>query len=79
MGQWTLPGPDAMRMGKGAILELLGISGDTLDRMIVDGRFPRGIKPSSQSQPFWTGADLAAWLHLSERMRPEEKEAKEKS
>lgn len=69
MGQWSLPGPDAPVLSKQDVLALLRISGKTLDRMVRENRFPPGIKPSPNAAPLWTGADLAAWLHLSGRMQ----------
>lgn len=70
MGQWTLPGPDDLTLTREQLCSLLKLSASTLDRMIADGRFPRGIKPSPGTEPIWTGCDLAAWLHLAARMEP---------
>lgn len=80
MGQWSLPGPDELRLSRARVCDILGISEDTLTRAIDEGRFPQGIKPSPQAEPFWTGADLAAYLHLAGRLKKvEEKPPREKS
>lgn len=72
MGQWTLPGPDKLTLTRLDVCQILHVSESTLDRMIESGTFPRGVKMSASSSPIWTGADLAAYLHLAERWnRPE--------
>ena len=74
MGQYTLPGPDRKRFNRKQLADYLGVSLSTLDRMIAERRFPRGRKPTLSAWPFWTGDDVAAWLHISERMQGEEPE-----
>jgi predicted DNA-binding transcriptional regulator AlpA len=78
MGQWTLPGPDRLTLTKPEVAAILGISTGTLDRMVRGGRFPRGHKTTPQAKPFWTGADVAAWLLISPRMLSEEEISAEK-
>jgi hypothetical protein len=70
---WTyqLQGPGGARWSRDDITAYLGISDDTLGDMIREGRFPRGNKPSPQAKPFWSGLDLACWLHLAERLSSE--------
>lgn len=71
MGQWILPGPDGPTLTREQVAAMLHVSTQTLDRMVAAGRFPAGIKPSTKAAPIWTGADLAAWLHLAGRMNSE--------
>jgi predicted DNA-binding transcriptional regulator AlpA len=67
---WTLPGPPRLRYTLREIASWLDVSEDTLRATIDAGHFPRGHKISPQSTPTWTGADLAAWLHLRDRLGP---------
>lgn len=71
---WTLPGPPALRYTARQVAAWLDISTDTLRRLIDQGRFPRGHK-LGQGEPTWTGLDIAAWLHLRDRMYPADDEA----
>lgn len=73
VGQWTLYGPDQQILWRADVCNLLRISEATLDRLVREGRFPRGIKASAGAEPFWTGLDIAAYLHLAPRMEEPEK------
>jgi predicted DNA-binding transcriptional regulator AlpA len=73
-GEWTtwpLPGPRGLRYDLHEVAKLLDLSDDTLREMISEGRFPRGYKATRQSQPVWTGAELAAWFLLRDKWHPE--------
>ena len=50
---------------KAEVAHLLHVSEDSLDRMVADGRFPVGIKPTPQTGPVWTGLTLAAWFLIA--------------
>jgi predicted DNA-binding transcriptional regulator AlpA len=65
---WTFPGPPGLLYTRKQVAALLDLSERTIDRMAEEGRFPVGIRPSPQSPPMWSGADLAAWLHLAARL-----------
>lgn len=78
MGQWTLPGPDKLTLTKPEVAAYLGVSTATLDRMVREGHFPAGYKPTEQAKPFWTAADIAAWLLISPRMHPAQEKSEEK-
>lgn len=69
--QWLLIGPDAQTMSSADVAAYLRISVSTLERLVTDGRFPQPIKISARAEPFWTGLDVAAWMHLASRMQPE--------
>lgn len=69
--EWPLHGPPKLRYTLQEVATWLDISADTLRGLIEQGRFPRGHKVSPQSSPTWTGADLAAWLHMRDRWYPE--------
>lgn len=69
--EWTLVGPAALRLTLHDVARWLEMDAKTLRGMIEAGRFPRGYKPTPQSEPFWTGCELAAWLLLRDRWHPE--------
>lgn len=59
-------------MDKAAVCLALGLNSTrSLDRLISQGRFPRGIRsgPGKRSPLHWTGADVAAYLYLAGRCR----------
>lgn len=72
MREWQVIGPDALTLGKQQVCALLGIEQGTLERLIREGRFPRGVKASPQSEPIWSGLDLACYLHLQCKMIPDD-------
>lgn len=67
---WTVSGPAGHRLNAGDVSALLHIEPAALDRMIAEGRFPRGRNYSTVHPPFWTGLDVACWLHLAGRLGP---------
>src|SRR5262245_4948782 len=69
--EWILPGPPRLRYTATDIARWLEFDVKTLCRMIESGHFPRGHKDSPRSEETWTGADLAAWLHLRGRWAPQ--------
>lgn len=68
MREWQVYGPDALTLTKQQVCALLGIEAGTLERLVREGRFPRGLKPSPQSEPIWSGLDLACYLHLAPKL-----------
>ena len=76
MRYWRLPGPDDEVMTADQVSHYLRVSRSTLDRMVADGRFPRGTKPSPGVEPVWMGSQVAAWLHIHALMTPEERPKK---
>lgn len=68
--KWEVPGPSGLVYFKDQVLALLGISEDTLSRLIADRRFPVGIKVSPGSAPVWTGQDLAVFFAFQARLAP---------
>ena len=76
MRYWRLPGPDDEVMTAEKVANYIRVSRSTLDRMIADGRFPRGNKPSPGAEPIWMGSQVAAWMHIHALMTPEERPKK---
>ena len=72
MGEWSLPGPDIHLMSKAEVCSYVRLSEATLDRLISDGRFPRGHKPTPGSPAMWQAQDIAAWLAIAQKMVPDE-------
>ncbi len=56
---------------KGEVANLLGVSENTIDKLIVVGRFPRGIKATRQTNQQWAGSTLACWLAITPMMQEE--------
>jgi predicted DNA-binding transcriptional regulator AlpA len=75
---YQIHGPDQLVLSRQDVTSILGVSEDTLARMIKDGRFPQGVKPSTQTEPIWSAVDVACWLHIASKMIAEKPE-KEKS
>lgn len=68
MREWQVIGPDALTLTKQQVCAILGIEAATIDRLIRDGRFPRGLKASPQSEQIWSGLDIACYLHLQPKL-----------
>ena len=62
---WTLIGPAALLLDVHDVGKAIGVCPKTIKRMIDDGEFPQGKSVGGKTT--WTGADLAAWLHLRGR------------
>lgn len=75
---WQVHGPSQAVLGKAEVCAVLRISEATLDRLIREGRFPRGVKLSTQSEQLWSGLDLACVIHLLSRMIPDQPQAEPK-
>lgn len=59
------------------LVRYLGVSQDTVERMISKGHFPRGTKVSPAAPPSWRESVILKWLDLRPLMYPdEEKPAK---
>lgn len=68
--EWPLPGPPKLRYTASDVARWLEMDEKTLQRMIDDGHFPRGVKDSPRAEQTWTGGELAAWLLLRGRWFP---------
>lgn len=78
--KYEFMGPSKFLLSKSEVCTMLGnISEATLDRMVANGRFPKGIKPSAGTGQQWAANDIAAWLHLASRLEEPDKEKSEKS
>lgn len=57
---------------KSEVLELLGISGWTLDQWLREGRFPRPLYTSDGAPARWRLAEIERWLDTRQgkRRRP---------
>lgn len=70
MQNWTVPGPDAHLLSRKEVLSYLKIGTRALNRLIEAGVFPRGINVAGGKKgAFWSGLDLACYLHLRSRLR----------
>ncbi len=70
MRDWQLPGPDKHLYTIEGVCKELDLNRTTLNRLIAEGKFPRGRKIAGRTQ--WTGADIAAYLLLADRWFPDE-------
>lgn len=70
--------PDETVLTKEQVLARLHVSESALDRLIREGRFPRGVKVGPQSPPLWCWGDVRAWLKIAPQMTPDP-EAEKKS
>jgi predicted DNA-binding transcriptional regulator AlpA len=74
VGQFVIQAPFEDRMyTKQEIARAIDADEKTIDKMIAERRFPRGIK--SGRSPIWSGDQLAAWW-VNERNLISEKDAK---
>lgn len=72
MAHWTLEGPDKCLLTKKEVCAYLGIGERSLDKLIEQGLFPRGVNVPKTKRPIlrWYAIDVACYLHLCERLRP---------
>lgn len=61
---WMLPGPDALVLSLKQVAAMFQVKPRTIQRWIERGEFPQG----RGDPPLWTGADMAAYLHLRGRL-----------
>ena len=71
MRQWTIDGPDDQLLTRSQVQRHLGIGKAALQRLITDGRFPRGVNVGQTKRPRlrWFALDVAAYLLLCQRLR----------
>jgi predicted DNA-binding transcriptional regulator AlpA len=65
--QWSLNGPDKEWFSLDDLVAYFGMSRKTIRKLIAEGRFPRGIRPSPRTPERWSGLDVAAYLYLQGR------------
>lgn len=62
---WSLPGPKPLFMDIGEVAIFFRTHEDTIRRWIAAGTFPNGQMHGGKLT--WSGADIAAYLHLRGR------------
>lgn len=71
MRAWSVDGPDEQLLTRAQVQKHLGIGKTALQRLITEGRFPRGVNIGQTKRPRlrWFGLDVAAYLALCQRLR----------
>jgi predicted DNA-binding transcriptional regulator AlpA len=72
--QWNLPGPEQSWFTLDELVVYLGIGEKTIKRLISEGRFPQPYRITSRSQHRWSGLDVAAYVYLCSRCKPDGEE-----
>jgi predicted DNA-binding transcriptional regulator AlpA len=73
MQEYKVSGPDGPTVGMEAVRALLGgVSEDTVNRLIAQGRFPRPFRAGAKSPAQWQSAAVACWLAIAPMMYPDE-------
>ncbi len=81
MQDWKFPGPDKLHLNREEVCAACGFGEAHLRKLVSDGRFPRPLVSGQgkTAEQRWLGSDVAAWLYMAGRCRPDEEEEEDNS